>query len=31
MSKDLAAILSDWPYDPDEVRARWIVAGSGRR
>ncbi len=31
MSKDISRIVTDWSYDPDEVRARWIVADNGRR
>jgi hypothetical protein len=31
MSKDISRILSDWPYDADEVSARWIQADDGTR
>ena len=31
MSKDILNIASDWPYDPDEVSARWIQANDGTR
>jgi hypothetical protein len=31
MSKDLSSILSDWAYDPNEVRARVIEAADGTR
>ena len=29
MSKDISSIVSGWPYDADEVRARWIPAADG--
>ncbi len=31
MSEDLTSILSDWAYDPNEVRARLIQAADGTR
>lgn len=31
MGKDISGILSGWPYDPDEVSARWIQADDGTR
>jgi hypothetical protein len=31
MSKDISSIVSGWPYDADEVRARWIQAVDGTR
>jgi hypothetical protein len=31
MSKDISTLVSGWPYDPDEVRARWIQADDGTR
>lgn len=31
MSKDLSSIISEWAYDPDEVRARFIQAVDGTR
>lgn len=31
MSKDISSLTSGWPYDPGEVRARWIVADDGSR
>ena len=31
MSKDISSIVSGWPYDADEVRARWIQAADGTR
>jgi len=31
MSKDLSNLTSGWPYDADEVRARWIQAEDGTR
>lgn len=31
MNKDISSIVSGWPYDPDEVRARWIQAEDGRQ
>lgn len=31
MSKDIASIVSGWPYDPNEVSARWIQADDGSR
>lgn len=31
MSKDISNIVSDWPYQPNEVSARWILADDGTR
>jgi UvrB/uvrC motif len=31
MSKDLTNLTSGWPYDANEVRARWIQAEDGKR
>lgn len=31
MSHDISSIVSGWPYDADEVRARWIQASDGTR
>jgi len=31
MSKDISDLVSDWPYDANEVRARWIQADDGTR
>ncbi|HQQ61122.1 MAG TPA: UvrB/UvrC motif-containing protein [Kiritimatiellia bacterium] len=31
MSKDIGRIVSGWPYDPNEVSARWIQADDGTR
>jgi len=31
MSNDLSSLISGWPYDPNEVRARWIQADDGTR
>ena len=31
MSKDIASIVSGWPYDPNEVSARWIQTDEGLR
>ena len=31
MSKDISNLTSGWPYDADEVRARWIQADDGTR
>lgn len=31
MSKDISSVVSGWPYDPDEVSARWIQADDGTR
>lgn len=31
MSKDISNFVAGWPYDPDEVRARWIQAADGAR
>ena len=31
MSKDISSLISGWPYDPNEVRARWIQADDGTR
>ncbi len=31
MSKDITSIVSGWPYDANEVRARWIQADDGQR
>jgi hypothetical protein len=31
MSNDISSIVSGWPYDPDEVRARWIQTADGTR
>ena len=31
MSKDISKLVAGWPYDPDEVRARWIQADDGTR
>ncbi len=31
MSKDISNLVSGWPYDPDEARARWIQADDGTR
>lgn len=31
MSKDISNVVSGWPYDPDEVRARWIQTDNGTR
>ncbi|MCS6770602.1 MAG: UvrB/UvrC motif-containing protein [Kiritimatiellae bacterium] len=31
MNFDLDAVLNDWPYDPNSVNARWIVARDGSR
>ena len=31
MSKDIASIVSGWPYDSNEVSARWIQADDGTR
>jgi hypothetical protein len=31
MSKDISGIVSGWPYDANEVRARWIQAADGTR
>ena len=31
MSKDISSIVSGWPYDANEVSARWIQAADGTR
>ena len=31
MSKDISNLAAGWPYEPGEVRARWILADDGRR
>jgi len=31
MNNDLSSLISGWPYDPNEVRARWIQADDGTR
>jgi hypothetical protein len=31
MSKDISSIVLGWPYDANEVRARWIQADDGTR
>jgi len=31
MSKDISTLISGWPYDANEVRARWIQADDGTR
>ena len=31
MSKDVSRLVDGWPYDPGEVRARWIAADDGTR
>lgn len=31
MSKDISNLVDGWPYDPNEVRARWIQAEDGSR
>ena len=31
MSQDIASIVSGWPYDPDEVSARGVQPGGGRK
>jgi hypothetical protein len=31
MSQDISSIVSGWPYDSNEVRARWIQAADGSR
>jgi len=31
MSKDITQLVSEWPYEPGEVRARWIQADDGMR
>ncbi len=31
MSKDISSIVSGWPYDANEVRARWIQTDNGAR
>ena len=31
MNQDISSIVSDWPYDPNEVRARWVQANDGTR
>jgi len=31
MIHDLSSIVSGWPYDPNEVRARWVQTRDGRQ
>ncbi len=31
MSKDISRLVEGWPYEPGEVRARWIEADDGSR
>ncbi len=31
MSKDISSLVGGWPYDPNEVSARWIEADDGTR
>ncbi|HOD99932.1 MAG TPA: UvrB/UvrC motif-containing protein [Kiritimatiellia bacterium] len=31
MSKDISRLVDGWPYEPGEVRARWIEADDGSR